>query len=29
MKVLQFCVLAFGIVALISGIVLIVSGITR
>jgi hypothetical protein len=29
MKILQFCVLAFGIVALISGIMLIVSGITR
>lgn len=29
MRVIQFCVLAFGIVALISGIMLIISGITR
>jgi hypothetical protein len=29
MRVIQFCVLAFGIVALISGVLLIISGITR
>lgn len=29
MRIIQFCVLAFGIFALISGIMLIVSGITR
>ena len=29
MRVIQFCVLAFGIVALISGVMLIISGITR
>jgi hypothetical protein len=29
MRIIQFCVLAFGIVALISGIMLIISGITR
>lgn len=29
MRVIQFCVLAFGIVALVSGVMLIISGITR
>jgi hypothetical protein len=29
MRVIQFCVLSFGIVALISGVLLIISGITR
>jgi hypothetical protein len=29
MRVIQFCVLAFGIIALISGVLLIISGITR
>jgi hypothetical protein len=29
MRVIQFCVLSFGIVALISGVMLIISGITR
>jgi hypothetical protein len=29
MRVIQFCVLAFGIAALISGVLLIISGITR
>jgi hypothetical protein len=29
MRIIQFCVLAFGIIALISGIMLIISGITR
>ena len=29
MRMIQFCVLAFGIVALISGVMLIISGITR
>ncbi len=29
MRVIQFCVLAFGMVALVSGILLIISGITR
>ena len=29
MRMIQFCVLAFGIVALVSGVILIISGITR
>ncbi|HYH76832.1 MAG TPA: hypothetical protein VD841_04950 [Arthrobacter sp.] len=29
MRIIQFCVLAFGIIALISGVLLIISGITR
>jgi hypothetical protein len=28
-RVLQFCILAFGIVALVSGIILIISGMSR